>query len=321
VFVLVAAVANVAVTRGALLRISQRVGEPHPALEARFGPRLAEVGRVVVETPIPQDWAAFARQMEHQRTGGPSYLLGERRMRGWWHYYFVAMAVKVPLTFWLLVLGRLALRRTTTAGDRLAAVVVLGSLAIVALGSTRNYGFRYLLYLAPPAIVWVSAVTEAGRVGRAIGAIGLIGQMIAVAAIHPHELSYFNLAAGGPEGGKHILADSNLDWGQGLKELARLQASRPELNDIALYYFGDLDPSLYGVVGRAYVFTALGPRSGVEPPRPEEAGQPYVVVSRSLQFGPWAPEGFFQALDGMSPVLIADDHTFAIYAMSAFGPD
>jgi 4-amino-4-deoxy-L-arabinose transferase-like glycosyltransferase len=321
VFLLVMAVTNVVVTGGATIRISQRVGAPHPAIEARFGPRLAEVARRVVETPIPQDWAAFVRQMEHQRTGGPSYLLGETRMRGWWYYYFVAMAVKVPLTFWLLLLARGALRRTTTVGDRLIAVVVLGSLAIVAMGSTRNYGFRYLLYLAPPAIVWASAVVEAGRIGRWLGVAGLVGQVVAVAAIHPHELSYFNVVAGGPEGGKYVLADSNLDWGQGLRELSRLQETRPELQDITLYYFGDLDPSLYGVVGTSHVFTALGPRDGIEPPRPEESGRPYIAIARSLQFGPWAPRGFFDALDGMSPALVSDDHTFAIYALSAYGPD
>ena len=36
-----------------------------------------------------------------------------------------------------------------------------------------------------------------------------------IALIHPHELSYFNAAAGGPIGGRRVLSDSNLDWGQG----------------------------------------------------------------------------------------------------------
>ena len=26
-------------------------------------------------------------------------------MTGWWYYYLVALAVKVPLAFWLLVVG------------------------------------------------------------------------------------------------------------------------------------------------------------------------------------------------------------------------
>ena len=70
-----------------------------------------------------------------------------------------------------------------------------------------------------------------------------------MASIHPFELTYFNVLAGGPMGGRHILSDSNLDWGQGLKGLARLQRSEPEFRDLTLYYFGDTDPAYYGVRG------------------------------------------------------------------------
>ena len=58
--------------------------------------------------------------------------------------------------------------------------------------------------------------------------VGIAGYAAAVAGIHPYELTYFNTIAGGPLGGRRILADSNLDWGQGLKSLARLQQERPD---------------------------------------------------------------------------------------------
>src|SRR4029453_9320870 len=98
----------------------------------------------------------------HQRPGGPSYLFGERRMTGWKTYYFVALAVKVPLSFWLLAAGRARLRVRGRA-DRLILVAIASYLAITALGSSRNYGLRYLLPLSPLAIVWVSALAEGGR--------------------------------------------------------------------------------------------------------------------------------------------------------------
>ena len=41
-----------------------------------------------------------------------------------------------------------------------------------------------------------------------------------IARIHPHELSYFNAIAGGPERGRFILSDSNVDWGQDFDALA-----------------------------------------------------------------------------------------------------
>jgi len=72
-----------------------------------------------------------------------------------------------------------------------------------------------------------------------VAALGLIGQAASVAAIHPHELSYFNVLAGGKIGGRRVLADSNLDWGQGLRSLARIQA---DFQPLTLFYFGDTDP-------------------------------------------------------------------------------
>lgn len=40
-------------------------------------------------------------------------------------------------------------------------------------------------------------------------------------AVYPHYLAYFNELAGGPRNGYQSLVDSNLDWGQDLKELRR----------------------------------------------------------------------------------------------------
>src|SRR5207249_567640 len=107
------------------------------------------------------------------------------RMHGWWYYYFVALAVKVPLTFWLLVAARVHRgRRIASAGhDEMLPIILAAFLAITALGSSRNYGLRYLLPLAPVAIVWVSALAEGGPWARRIGWMGLAGQALAVAAI------------------------------------------------------------------------------------------------------------------------------------------
>src|SRR4029079_14018657 len=124
------------------------------------------------------------------------------------------------------------------------------------LGSTRNLGVRYMLPVAPLAIVWISALAEGKKWASRLAWGGLAAQAIAVASIHPYELSYFNVLAGGPVGGRHILSDSNLDWGQGLKPLARLQREHEEFRDLTLYYFGDTDPRHYGVAGTSYLIDA-----------------------------------------------------------------
>jgi hypothetical protein len=311
-FVVVLLAVDLVLTGFALLPISQRTGA-HPSLERRLGGGLSVWVTRAVETPVPQDWVGFATQMNHQRSGGPSYLFGERRMYGWWYYYFVALAVKVPLTFWLLVAGRLALGGgLRSAGrDAMLPTIIGVFLAITALGSSRNYGLRYLLPAAPLAIVWVSGLAEASARMRGIAAIGVLGQALAVASIHPYELSYFNCLAGGPIGGRQVLADSNLDWGQGLKELARLQREQPEYADLTLYYFGDTDPRYYGVQGKHHIINA----DRVHPDLPTRfrVQTKYVAVSASLQWGPWGPDGYFSPLSNLAPERFTPDTTIAIY--------
>ncbi|MFO0910230.1 MAG: Gfo/Idh/MocA family oxidoreductase [Isosphaeraceae bacterium] len=308
-FLAVMALANLVVTGFALLPLTTRPGLDHPSLDSRLGSWLT----TLVELPWPQDAVGFITQMRHQRSGGSSYLLGERRTHGWWYYYFVALAVKAPLSLGLLVLARLAVARheERRRGDRMLPVAIVGFLALTALGSSRNYGIRYLLPLSPLAVVWLSGITAREGWGRRIAAVCLIGQAIAVASSHPYEITYFNRLAGGSLGGRHILADSNLDWGQGLVALADLQQRRPELRDLTLYAFGDTRPEYYGVAGICRVIDA----GSVHPDLPERlsAATEFVGVSASLQWGPWGPPDYFRALNGLKPYAMTDDTTIAIY--------
>lgn len=308
-------VANLLVTGFATIPLSPRSGS-HPWLDGRVGPTLRPLASRLLETSFPSDWVGFARQMAFQREGGPSYLLGERRLTGWTHYYPVTLAVKVPLAFWLLVVARgfLGRRSPRSAREWVLPAFVVAFLILAMLGSKRNYGYRYLLPMATPAIVWTSALAEGGRRSRWAAAVGLLGMGYAVASIHPHELSYFNEIAGGPIGGRKILSDSNLDWGQGVRSLARLQRSRREFRDLTLFYFGDTDPVHYGVEGRRIVFDANTEPPGL-PPR-LTVDTKFLAVSASLQWGPWGPRDYFKILDDVAPVAYTDDRTIAIYRAS-----
>lgn len=307
--------ADWAVTGFALLPLSRTAGGTHPSVDGRLAdwPRAGSLLGRAVEVPIPQDWVGFATQISHQRSGGPSYLFGTRRTTGWWYYYLVALAVKVPLTFWLVFVTRAVLGgRLRGAGrDGMLPVLMAAFLVVTAVGSSRNYGVRYVLPLAPLAIVWVSALAERPGWPKTLVCLGLAGQALAVGRVHPDELTYFNALAGGRIGGRRVLADSNLDWGQGLRALARLQRERPEFRDLTLYYFGDAAPRHYGVVGVAHVVDAVNPTRDL----PEEFGAAtrYVAVSASLRWGPWGPPGYFRALERLRPVRLTDDTTIAVY--------
>lgn len=306
------------VTGGARLPLSARSGQDHPTLQrvAARWPWLESWATRVLEMPLPEDWVGFAWQSKHQSSGGSSYLLGMRRINGWWYYYLVALAVKVPLGFWLLTLfWGLSRRGREVAGPvRFTLGFIALFLGVTAIASTRNYGLRYLLPLSPLAIVTVSGIVEGGGRRPCIALAALILQAVAVVSVHPNELTYFNALAGGRLNGRHILNDSNLDWGQGLKSLARLQHDRPEFQNLTLFYFGDTDPRHYGVAGKCHVIDA----GNVHPDLPARlaASTEYVAVSASLQWGPWGPEGYFQALNSKVPVAWTDDTTIAVYRVS-----
>ncbi len=176
-FVAILLATDLALTGLATIPPSETRG-PHPSLETRLPTRLRPVVGSLIETPWPQDWVAFAVQVRHQASGGPSYLLGERRMRGWWYYYLVALAVKMPLSVGLLLLLRLIVGRRLDPSRRGRMLLwVIGAFLVVAcVGSRRNYGVRYLLPVAPLAIVWVAALAKRPGWSRRLAVIGILGQ-------------------------------------------------------------------------------------------------------------------------------------------------
>jgi hypothetical protein len=312
VYAAIMGLSDVVITGGALLPISGQTGD-HPTLSARLAAPAARCLGRVLETPIPQDWVGFVRQAILQRSGTPSYLFGEIRETGWLHYYLVTLTVKLPPVVWMVLALRAALARRIPSEGRgwFLPVTAITFLAIASLGSTRNLGFRYLLPVAPLAIVWISGLAEGPAWARRLAWCGVAILGLTVASIHPYELSYFNAIGRGPIGGRTILSDSNLDWSQGLKPLADLQRQRPELKDLTLYYFGDNEAERYGVAGRCYKVQAA--RDNNHLPRSLTAETAYLAVSASLQWGPWAASGFFRPLEGIRPVCYTPDWTIAIY--------
>ena len=71
-------------------------------------------------------------------------------------------------------------------------------------------------------------------------------------------LSYFNLLAGGREGGHRVLLDSNLDWGQDLPRLADWMRSRG-VRTLQLGYHGSDDPRRLGIDAEVTLNCGAGP--------------------------------------------------------------
>lgn len=100
-----------------------------------------------------------------------SYLRGQWRSPGWWYYYLYAMAIKVPLGTWLLVLlaiGVGAMRLGYSASWRDEFVLLAPFAVVLALVSSQtglNHHMRYALPIFPFAFVWMSKVASAFEIG------------------------------------------------------------------------------------------------------------------------------------------------------------
>lgn len=244
--------------------------------------------------------------------GYPVYLNGDLRQSGWWYYYFLALAYKVPEGTIVLVLLSLAVligspRSRATWDDELAVLIIpIVLLFTMSVLTDINLGLRYVLPIFPyvyistgKVVPWARGLASRGQriaagllVGSCVGATAL-----ATLAIHPHYLAYFNEVSGGPERGSDHLIDSNLDWGQDLIGLRQWLAAHAPGERVGLALFGQINPNLFKHRGEALEwFVPPGLPETIEPmsrepklPSPAPPLTPGLyAVSASLMRGlPW----------------------------------
>lgn len=210
-----------------------------------------------IPVPLPADYLhGIDVQKRDFEVKLRSYLMGEWREGGWWYYYLVALAVKVPLGAWGLVVMAIGLRLTvfrwqsSLIEDCLLLTPGLMILVLVSSQTGFNHHMRYILPLFPFAMIWISQVVReiAGNRVRAL-AVGGCWLWFAGSSLwyYPHSLSYFNELAGGPLGGHRLLVDSNIDWGQDLLYLKEWLQKHPEARPLGLAYFGQVNPQIVGI--------------------------------------------------------------------------
>jgi hypothetical protein len=251
--------------------------------------------------PLPADYLrgidVQRRDFEELGKTTASYLVGEWRETGWWYYYIYALAIKVSLGLWGLLLGAVGLglcrcflgssgsadtsderapQLPRSKEEKVAATawpnwrdeccVWLPALAILALVSSQtgfNHHMRYVLPVVPFVIVYASKVgwfLQPQRWKASFVVLALVLWAVGSSlAIHPHYVSYFNELVGGADHGGEYLLDSNIDDGQDLLFLKRWLEEHPEARPISLAYYGPLDPRLEGI---DYMLPPVSPMPG-----------------------------------------------------------
>jgi hypothetical protein len=181
-----------------------------------------------IAVPAPELFAGIQAAVRHSAHGHPAYLLGEARLMGWWYFFEVALAVKTPIGFLILLGAGVALMIRKGGCDTAPWIALAFSMGILVVGalSHLNIGLRHVLpvyiglaLVAAMGIVRVLEIENSRRWMPLLLVLPLLWLVWSSARIHPDYLAYFNEFAGSqPE---NILVDSDLDWGQDMKRLAR----------------------------------------------------------------------------------------------------
>ena len=224
----------------------------------------------------------------HNHFGHATFLLGRYSDLGWWYYFPVAFALKTTVAFLglaiaslLWALWRLLFKRD---GQLLFLLAPIAAYLVISLTSSINIGIRHFLPVYP--FLFVLGALLLDRLLHVLKWRYLAGAFIAAlftamgleaARAYPDYGSYFNQLRG-DEPRWHLLSDSNVEWGDDVKQVAAYLRARGETRVSGATSAGWLTFRFFGV---DYV--------DILPPRSREIRTSYVVLGASFLNGSTVP--------------------------------
>jgi hypothetical protein len=249
----------------------------------------------------------------HVAEPNDAYLHGEVRRGGWWYYFPVVATYKVPIGVGVvLVLGLFSCVRRRPRWEEWGLFVPAAAYTLFMLSQSINIGWRhflppyvFLMLLATRCVAARSPSPSAATYPRgmvALATLALVATFLDALRYHPDYLAYVNY----PRANVHLaISDSNVDWGQGLKQANRwldanaaFVAGRP----VYLRAVADSNRAIRHYLGGRVVTKHFGypcPRSGVLIVSPvavaglsesddeygflRRAPQPYAIIGHALR--------------------------------------
>ena len=205
--------------------------------------------------PYGQFFTGLLMVIQRAAGGNTTYFLGEISNQSWSYYFPVVFLIKVPLAFLILIL--LAISRLTIKTDsQNQTLVKLTKFSLISflilywftsIRSNLNIGIRHILPTFPVLYILVSGqiskvLEKDKKIIKILVTILLLWYGLGTINAYPNFISYFNESVGGSSQGYKYVTDSNLDWGQDLKQLAQF-VEENNIEMIYIDYFGgdDLD--------------------------------------------------------------------------------
>lgn len=188
--------------------------------------------------PLPENMInGIDRQKLDFESNFVSYLRGEWRDRGWYHFYLYGILVKEPTGFLFLSLCALysACRLPWSSRAIAEAIcVLLPGLTLFVFVSSQTGFNHHVRYVLPAMIFFAIGMGVCGqnygehRLRTIVSCVAVVTGVIGCLIVYPHTHAFFNSLAGGPLGGPRHLMNSDLDWGQDLLLLRDWAHAHPD---------------------------------------------------------------------------------------------
>jgi hypothetical protein len=211
----------------------------------KFQSSFSVVGNIPI--PVPAPFVAgldLTKAMEEIGPGHPdeagsnNYLLGEQRSGPFWYYYFVILLVKLPIPtliaicilglFTLFNLKKLSIFKT---GNPIVFSLVY-LLLFFCFFVNFEPGIRHILILLPLTYVLLGKLATFNYnvfYAKAIAFIAIVYYIVTFYCYYPNLIAYTNELIWNKNKAYKIMADSNLDFGQGGYWLQDYLMKNPEI--------------------------------------------------------------------------------------------
>jgi hypothetical protein len=238
---------------------------------ASYGIRpLASLVVWMADKPILRTYSQYllGLLMVFQRSSGgnTTYFLGEVNNQAWYQYFPIVYAIKEPLALHVLTIIALLFlawpvyakastgKQISKYFPEISMLIFLAIYWVLSIKSNLNIGIRHILPTFPFVYVLISGqikrifnrIENKKTLGFCVMVLGILIAWYAVSSLScfPYYLAYFNELAGGAKNGYKYVVDSNLDWGQDLKRLAKW-LDENKIEKIKVDYFGGGDTKYY----------------------------------------------------------------------------
>ena len=238
-----------------------------------YGKYLAQFNNVSILRPLTQYLLGVFMVINRVQSGNVTYLLGDVTNQSFLLYFPISFVLKTPIPMLILILTTFGaavvgyMRKTplkvwsnftTYSRDHfteLASVLFIAFYSYISITGNLNLGIRHLFPMMPFIFILVAKKTldlyhkirKPGHKTIAAAVLGLLTAWYVVGAFmqYPAYLPYINELFGGSAQASRYLSDSNVDWGQDGKRLVEYVNNNPDIDKIAVDYFGGADMRYY----------------------------------------------------------------------------